>query len=288
MGIIKRDALGPYRPAKVDDEAPAPKRRLRIPTREVQMTRPSSDDDDLSIARTGRVLRRADAQRAAVRYEMVDFEHEPYRPFRRTKRGFEEPEPEGPPISHEALEAAWQVRLSEEVARARAEAYETGYAEGHAAAEAVLQAAFEQQTAQLEADRAQLQVAWQAFVKRSEPLLASLAFDVAGQLLDAPLPQDVRAVSAQALGQAFEAFGNAIPLEITLHPDDYARLQTYGLMDDLAAGHSGLRWNSDPKLAQGDWIVQSPDGAIRRLKEELLAQLKSRFGLSTALKHRDT
>jgi hypothetical protein len=34
--------------------------------------------------------------------------------------------------------------------------------------------------------------------------------------------------------------------------------------------------------------VQSPDAAIRRLKEEMLTHLKSRLGLPTAMKSRDS
>ena len=38
----------------------------------------------------------------------------------------------------------------------------------------------------------------------------------------------------------------------------------------------------------GDWIAQSPDAAIRRLKDEMLSQLKSRLGLLAVMKNRDS
>ena len=151
-----------------------------------------------------------------------------------------------------------------------------------------MQASFEQRTAMLEEDVARLQAAWKDFMKKSGPLLASLAFEMVKQVLDTPLPQDVRAVSGKALAQALEQFGEDTPIEISLHPDDLTRLQAYGLTDDLQAMHSGIRWVPNPDISMGDWIAHSPDAAIRRIKDDMLNQLKSRLGLLAVMKSRDS
>ncbi len=240
-----------------------------------------------------RILRGIQARFAAVPYAMADLELEPDFPLHEvepvvaeTPEPLPDPEPlpEPDPVRYDELEAQWQVRLDEAVERARAEAYEEGYV----AAEAALQASFDQRKAAMEEDVARLQAAWKEAMKKSEPLLASLAFEMVNQLLEAPLPQDVRAVSALALAQAIEQFGEDSPIEITLHPDDLSRLQAYGLTDDLHALHSGIRWDPNPDMSIGDWIAQSPEAAIRRLKDEMLNQLKSRLGLLAVMKNRDS
>ena len=279
-------------------ESPAEERPLRIPAARVQKQHlvPCAEQEPEDSFRLTGILRGGEAPAPVIPYEMIDLSLEPDFPLpERELTAPEESEPaalapdDEPDLEqYRFLEAEWQNRLEEAVEGARKGAYEEGYEEGYVAAEAALQASFDQRKVELEKDVARLQAAWQEFLKKSEPLMASLAFEIVRQLLDAPLPQDVKAVSAQALSQALVQFGEETPIEITLHPDDYSRLQAYGLTDDLEALHSSIRWNTRETLAMGDWIVQSPDSAIRRLKEEMLGHLRSRLGLLAVMKARDS
>lgn len=293
--IIKRHEVG-HRVTKVETGPPAEELAVRIPGWKVQPTREAPPVDELvSSTMVGVVLRSAQA-RLAVPYMMDDLDIEPDFPLPEleplvdeTPEPLAEPEPlPEPDLRYDELEAEWQARLEEAVEGARAEAYKEGYEQGYVAAEAALQASFDQRKAMLEEDVARLQAAWKETMKKSEPLLASLAFEMVKQLLDAPLPQDVRAVSGKVLAQALEQFGEDTPIEISLHPDDLTRLQAYGLTDDLQAMHSGIRWVPNPDISMGDWIAQSPDAAIRRIKDDMLNQLKSRLGLLAVMKSRDS
>ena len=289
--IIKRHDVG-HLVTRVETGPPVEERAVRIPGWKVHALREAPPGDELaSSATVGRILRGAQACLAVAPYMMDDLDIEPDFPLPEVEPVVDEtpallPEPD--PVRYDELEAEWQARLEEAVERARAEAYEEGYEQGYVAAEAALQASFDQRKAMLEEDVARLQAAWKEAMKKSEPLLVSLAFEMVKQLLDAPLPQDVRAVSGKVLAQALEQFGKDTPIEISLHPDDLSRLQASGLTDDLEAMHSGIRWDPNPDISMGDWIAQSPDAAIRRLKDDMLNQLKSRLGLPAVMKSRDS
>ena len=272
------------RPTEAGDLAPGMKQPRRIRSRAVRVEH--LEHEEAPPFKLSGILKGQHARVAAAPYEVATVEFVPDFPLPDIEKADAEEQEKA--RSPDELEAAWQARLEEAVERARDEAYKEGYEQGYVAAEAALQASFEQRTATLEEDVARLQAAWKDFMKKSEPLLASLAFEVVKQLLDAPLPQDVRAVSGKVLAQALEHFGEDTPIEITLHPDDLSRLQAYGLTDDLEAMHSGVRWDPNPDIPMGDWIVQSPDAAIRRLKDEMLSQLKSRLGLLAVMKNRDS
>lgn len=169
-------------------------------------------------------------------------------------------------------EAEWQARHAAELDQARAIAYEEGQAAAHAEWEAVV----EEERAAVRQDLERLHAQFDDYLKKLEPMLADLAFEVARQLLAAPLPEDVQRVSAQALTHALDTFRDAAAIDIVLHPGDLDRLEAAGLTDDIGALYTGLRWKTDETLDPGDWIVQSPEAAVRRLKQELLANLKSR------------
>ena len=119
--------------------------------------------------------------------------------------------------------------------------------------------------------------ALQSYVRQCEPILADLAFQVAETLLDAPLPTHIKSVSTKALSSAIEHLAADPPVDISLHPVDFLHLQETGLIEQLRATHERLRWHPDSTLKQGDWKVQSPQGAIRRLQEELVAALRQRL-----------
>jgi len=281
--ILKQGAFA-HRPSEAGDLAPGLKQPLRIRSRAVRVEH--LEHEEAPPFKLSGILKGQHARVPAAPYAVATVEFVPDFPLPDIEQAGAEEQEEA--RSRDELEAAWQARLEEAVERARAEAYKEGYEQGYVAAEAALQASFEQRTAMLEEDVARLQAAWKDFMKKSEPLLVSLAFEMVKQVLDTPLPQDVRAVSGKALAQALEQFGEDTPIEISLHPDDLSRLQAYGLTDDLQAMHSGIRWDPNPDISMGDWIAQSPDAAIRRLKDDMLNQLKSRLGLLAVMKSRDS
>ncbi|ACY47686.1 hypothetical protein [Rhodothermus marinus] len=175
-----------------------------------------------------------------------------------------------------AIEAEWQERLEEAVSQARAE----GEAAGRAAAEAEwaprLQALQEQLARELE----RLRQAWADHTRQLEPLLVELALEVAETLLDAPLPESIRGVSARTLTEAVEQLARSVPLEISMHPVDFLRLQEQGVIAQLESRHPDLHWDLNPGLSEGDWIVQTPTAMQRRIRQEMLERLRQRLGLT--------
>ena len=175
-----------------------------------------------------------------------------------------------------AIEAEWQARMEEAVARARAE----GEAAGRATAEAEwaprLQALQEQLARELE----RLRQAWADYTRQLEPMLVELALEVSETLLDAPLPESIRGVSARTLTEAVEQLARSAPLEISMHPVDFLRLQEQGVIGQLENRHPDLHWDLNPELSEGDWIVQTPTAMQRRIRQEILQRLRQRLGLT--------
>ncbi|RMH49066.1 MAG: hypothetical protein D6685_19685, partial [Bacteroidetes bacterium] len=170
-------------------------------------------------------------------------------------------------------ERDWEARLTEAVARARRDGYRDGYEAGEQAVQAEVDATMH---TFLEA-AGQFSHALQAYIRQTEPLLADLALAVAETVLDAPLPTHIKSVSTKALSNAIEQLAADPPVDVSLHPVDFLHLQETGLIDQLRATHERLRWHPDSTLKQGDWMVQSPKGAIRRLQDELLDTLRRRL-----------
>ncbi|BBM68972.1 FliH/SctL family protein [Rhodothermus marinus] len=175
-----------------------------------------------------------------------------------------------------AIEAEWQGRLEEAVNQARAE----GEAAGRAAAEAEwaprLQALQEQLARELE----RLRQAWADYTRQLEPMLVELALEVAETLLDAPLPESIRGVSARTLTEAVEQLARSAPLEVSMHPVDFLRLQEQGVIAQLESRHPDLHWDLNSELSEGDWIVQTPTAMQRRIRQEILERLRQRLGLT--------
>lgn len=201
--VIKRTAIrGTV--SRVEGEGFAEAMPVRIGAERVQKQAGAWAAEEAHEEAEWRGVLRGGATSASIEpYVMMELDLAPAFPLPEVEpQPLDAPEPEPEP-DRATVEAAWQARLDEAVAHARAEAYEEGYV----AAEAALQASFEQRQADLHADAERLQATWKDFLKKTEPLMVSLAFEVARQLLEAPLPQDVRAVSAQALAQAIDQFG---------------------------------------------------------------------------------
>lgn len=196
--------------------------------------------------------------------------------------GAEQDDSDAPPPSPEELEAQWEARLEEAVEAARTEGYEAGYAEGHDdgydEAKRELEAEFEASRNRLVEDMERLRTLWTDYIEESEPHLAQTTIDVAETLLDAPLPESVRRVSARAIAEAVEDLADTPPLAISLHPVDYQHLQETGMLEQLNANHDYLRWNTRPELEEGDWSVESPVAMVRHFREELIRNLRTRLG----------
>lgn len=175
----------------------------------------------------------------------------------------------------EARDREWEQHTKDQVESARQEAYAAGYHD----ASANLQSDFDEKKRELLEDLKDIRARWDDFLVRMEPLLASLSFEIAQTVLDAPLPPKVRSVATRAIAEAVEQMAGSAPIEILIHPVDFLRLQESGVVDQLESLHSGLRWEPRPDMKHGDWIVQSPSMAVRRLEDELLTSLKSRLGL---------
>ena len=185
-----------------------------------------------------------------------------------------------------AREAEWQIRLEEAAQEAAQQAAKAaraeGYAQGYAEAEAKLGDAFKAERVALLADMDHLGKLWRQHIEESAPLLTELALEIAETLLDAPLPEVVRGASVQGVTDAVEQLADTPPVQIRLHPVDYLRLQEAGITDQLETVHDGLCWTPDPDLAEGDWSVQSPKAALRRLRTEIAQTVRSRLDLPDA------
>lgn len=190
-------------------------------------------------------------------------------------------QPEAP--DYAALRAAWEAEWQQQavaeceaaVAAARAQAY----AEGAAAARAELAAAREAERLAFADDAARLHALWEAHLTSLDPPLVELALDVAEAVLDGPLGEDDHATLTEAITSAVERVATQPPLVVSLHPVDHLRLEEAGLAEALSASHPGLRWVPDAGLAEGDWTLDADGVAVRRVRSEVLHDLRHRLGL---------
>lgn len=273
--LIKQPARDAFARISLETQAFAPATG-RIPGRQVAMAKQPPPDAPAWTGRSG-IIRKDQAHVTArdVEIALPELVPDVLPDHDAPGTGGPEAPPEPAPLSDEAREAAWQARLDEAVARARQE----GFDEGVAAVQAEMQDALEAARGAFLDDVARLEAAVRDFFSRTEPLMATLAFEIAETILNAPLPGDIRHVAGGAITEAVERATGESSVDVTLHPVDYLRLQESGLVDQLNAMHSGLRWHPSPDARQGDWVVQSPVASTRRLESELLATLKQQLGL---------
>lgn len=192
----------------------------------------------------------------------------------------DEPMDEAPPeptVEEQLAEAraAWAEEQEQALEQARVEAY----AAGEAAAREAMEADVAAHTQHLTATAERLTARWDAFLDDCEPLLATLAFDVAEAVLDGPLPDTLKGTTRRALTEALDALAGTPPLRISLHPVDYLRLQEDGTTELLSGTHDDLRWNPDPAFREGDWEVKAADASMRHVREEMIQTLQRRLGL---------
>lgn len=175
-----------------------------------------------------------------------------------------------------AWEEEWKQRMRERRETAREEGFEAGYEKARAEADEQieeLEALLHEGLDEMEAQRL-------TFFEHVETELAELSLEIAERILDAPLPHEMHDRVKGAVHDAVDELAGNGRTDITLHPADYLRMQESGLMEQLDTAYEQLHWHSDPELEyQGNWIVESPHGALRHLKEELLREIKTGLGL---------
>ncbi|MEM1118314.1 MAG: FliH/SctL family protein [Bacteroidota bacterium] len=179
----------------------------------------------------------------------------------------------------------------------RRAAYEEGVRDGRAEAEATcqeqmgaLRAEMEQAEAahaaadaeaqkRIQATAETLSNEWSEAVRALEPRLVEFALQVATRMLGAPPSEAARMAGVQALSEAVDTLADGNPTTITLHPVDLLEHQESGFADTLSGAHTLLRWEPDSTLTPGDWIVSTPEAAVRRITSEALAALRDRLGM---------
>ena len=231
----------------------------------------------------GHVLERERTVLQADPFEIPAFDALPAHPLPPPPESDEtsdEPADEAPPeptIEEQLADAraAWAEEQEEALEQARTEAY----AAGEAAAREAMEAEVAAHTQHLTTTAERLTARWDEFLDDCEPLLATLAFDVAEAVLDGPLPDTLKGTTRRALTEALDALAGTPPLRISLHPVDYLRLQEDGTTELLSGTHDDLRWNPDPAFREGDWEVQAADASLRHVREEMIQTLQRRLGL---------
>jgi flagellar assembly protein FliH len=290
MTVIKRDDIAneSVQDADLDSEALVEGLRSRISRDRVQMKENASRPS----ARSRRVLHAGAVNEHVESYAIPVAELDPDFPLPEPPSSAppedaegdeaDADDPDDPPPTPEEIEAQWKARLEEAVETARTEGYEKGYSEGYDdgfdEAESQLKAEFEAHRDRVVDDMERVRTAWRDYIEESEPHLAQTTIDVAETLMDAPLPDSVRRVSARAIAEAVEDLADTPPLTISLHPVDYQHLQETGMLEQLNANHDYLRWNTRPELDEGDWSVESPVAMVRHFRDELIRNLRTRLG----------
>lgn len=175
-----------------------------------------------------------------------------------------------------AWEEEWKQRMRDRREQARREGYQEGYEKARREAD--------EQIAELETlldeGLRELEREWASFFEHVDRDLADLSVQIAERILDAPLPHEMHDRVKSAIHDAVDELAGETRTDVTLHPADYLRMQESGLMEQLETAYDHLQWHSDPDLEfQGNWIVESPQGALRHLKEELLHEIATSLGL---------
>ena len=169
----------------------------------------------------------------------------------------------------------WDLKLEISVEEARKESFEEGYNK----AKEDLEEEVEKQKEQLAEGLRRLKDNWESFIQRSETQLLEIALEVTKFIIDAPLPNQLSNATHQILSETLETLSRETPITISLNPLDLLRFQEAGIMQLIKDQFPGLRWDPQPTLSEGNWIIQTPRKAIRRISDELLTNLKSQFGL---------
>ena len=185
-------------------------------------------------------------------------------------------EPEATQKTPAEIEKDWEKRLERAVEDARAEGYRMGFK----AAELDHGEDLDEAKKLYQEGLNRLQATWSSFISRSETLLLEIAIETAQFLLDVPLPERFSKLTEEALVDALDSLSHDVPVRLSLNPVDLMRMQESGMTRLIEEQFPVFRWDPQPTLKEGNWIVQTPRQAIRRVSEELLDNLRDRFGLA--------
>lgn len=251
--------------------------RLRIPKDLISVQ--NENREDQVVDRASRLLRRDTAAVAAEKFEVFTRDIEKVETPKQHDASKHDDTSKTRTI--EEVEAEWEARLEEQVALAREEAFQEGRSDA--------KSDYDRQVAELKerfaSDLDGIQASWERFMRRAEPKIVQLAFEISRVVLDAPIPDEIRSVCERTIADTIERMATDVPVEIVLHPVSYLRLQEIGVEEQLNATHSKLRWRTNPEMKQNEWTVQSQRSATRRLEGELIDQLQRELSLREL--HRD-
>ncbi len=68
-----------------------------------------------------------------------------------------------------------------------------------------------------------------------------------------------------------------------VHPVDLLTYQESGLVESMETTHASLHWEADAGMDEGDWVASTDEGAVLRIRTEILAALRERLDLPAAL-----
>ena len=173
------------------------------------------------------------------------------------------------------LEQEWAEKLAAAVDGAKEAAFEEGYAR----AKETFEKKAENSKREFEKGLDRIKESWENYLKRSETILMQIALEITQFVIDIPLPKQYTDITERVLNNALDQLGRETPLSLSLNPLDLLRLQESGMMDVIKDKFPALRWDPQPTLKEGNWIIQTPKQAIRRISDELLHHLKDQFGL---------
>ena len=173
------------------------------------------------------------------------------------------------------LEEEWQQKVDEAVENAQKVAFDEGYNR----AKEQFEKKAENSKKEFERGLDRIKESWENYLKRSETILMQIALDITQFIIDMPLPKQYSDITERILNDALDQLSRETPLTLSLNPLDLLRLQESGMMDVIKDKFPALRWDPQPTLKEGNWIIQTPQQAIRRISDELLHHLKDQFGL---------
>ena len=179
-------------------------------------------------------------------------------------------------LFQEEWDRDWQSKMDLAIENAKQEGFQSGLAE----AKEELKNEHIRLKEEFKNNLNQFQESWDNYLKRSETILLKIALEITQFIVDVPLPGHYSDITERILNETLDQLSRDTPLTLSLNPLDLLRMQESGVMELIKEQFSGIRWDPQPTLKEGNWIIQTPRQAIRRITDELLDNLKNQFGLS--------
>ena len=241
------------------------------------------DEDRKALKKSRNIIPNTDVRVQSERIEICQFDFSaPQEPSSPPKSLEQEAHEEQETINQEQLEELkaqleeeWQKKVDQAVENAQKTAFEEGYNR----AKEQYEKKVENSKREFERGLDRIKESWENYLKRSETILMQIALDITQFIIDMPLPKQYSDITERILNDALDQLSRETPLTLSLNPLDLLRLQESGMMDVIKDKFPALRWDPQPTLKEGNWIIQTPQQAIRRISDELLHHLKDQFGL---------